>query len=1001
MEEYLKDCESYKLFYFLFLRRMWNFWKSRLRKWISIVASMVLLLSSIMPTVPVFGAWWDDWEAVWEYIYNEASWNASYQNGGLKLYYAWADWASPYREDLWNTVENRAANWSDIVKNENEEPIYNVEIDGYEYTNCVRNWSGAIGAPEAKYPWAVVKMPKPFAGTVKFVYNGGDPVYPYWEDARAFGGWFWAVSIPAMFWDEFKLDAEWHTTFDPSKLVISLVPINPVSNVSYDYIYDETSFNEALNKANSPLSAYYDKNPLEDRWNQSANRAPNRNDRVYSAKIYSSAEDDEWVSVSLGTKWGLNYHWLSYWEDKYFISTESQVWSDEKYQLLDCSLKNEALPQGAEIPDSRLYVWDSDGNFLCRYYVDVPLTNDECVMPANLPDGAVPNLSKDWCVYTVNGAFVPTGKYVKLLSYSFPGLNPDWKAVDQTKFPWIVFSLPKPFAWTINATYESTTVHPWGESQIFSDWYWLIWVPQTFWSEYALNGWQTTFDTDKFSVSLSQTLQSETSLVAVYPTVACGGNQNSILGWTACECIEWYILNEEGNACVEELVDIQAGTTASAADWPDWVSNDISAIEVVESEDAITAWTTDKVVLQQSDIEDISEGEKTSLATAVTADLVQQPSWSSTKKAIVLWVLDLKFWKVPVDAVKSLINGAILFNRPISVKFKVNQPVKFWVKHNLDSKYSTDLLVTKADVDCTNSVDVSNNAYKGDVKTPVNGEVELWSCGASQFVAYTEETVTPSYSWGGGWWGSSSYSCTNLPDNATANNNTKPTKSTKYSYSTDTSKVCTFQCDKGYTWNEKESKCEKSEVADSTDSTKLDEGKAEEKTDSEWSNQTKLDNGFSQEFNDAYEFAFKNGITTKGSIKEADMYGPLTRIAMAKMLSQYAINVLWKKPANIIVPNFPDVSEKMNSDYNDGVTLSYQLWIMWIWINKFRPFDYVTRAEFGTALSRMLYGLADGEWTYYSTHLQKLMEEKIITNDDPSLQELRGYVMIMLMRSAQ
>jgi hypothetical protein len=29
------------------------------------------------------------------------------------------------------------------------------------------------------------------------------------------------------------------------------------------------------------------------------------------------------------------------------------------------------------------------------------------------------------------------------------------------------------------------------------------------------------------------------------------------------------------------------------------------------------------------------------------------------------------------------------------------------------------------------------------------------------------------------------------------------------------------------------------------------------------------------------------------------------------------------------------------------------------------------------------------------------MEEKIITNDDPSLQELRGYVMIMLMRSAQ
>ena len=33
---------------------MWNFWKSRLRKGISIVAALVLLLNSIMPTVPVF-----------------------------------------------------------------------------------------------------------------------------------------------------------------------------------------------------------------------------------------------------------------------------------------------------------------------------------------------------------------------------------------------------------------------------------------------------------------------------------------------------------------------------------------------------------------------------------------------------------------------------------------------------------------------------------------------------------------------------------------------------------------------------------------------------------------------------------------------------------------------------------------------------------------------------------------------------------------------------------
>ena len=73
---------------------------------------------------------------------------------------------------------------------------------------------------------------------------------------------------------------------------------------------------------------------------------------------------------------------------------------------------------------------------------------------------------------------------------------------------------------------------------------------------------------------------------------------------------------------------------------------------------------------------------------------------------------------------------------------------------------------------------------------------------------------------------------------------------------------------------------------------------------------------------------------------------------------------------------------------------------MWINIDKFRPDDLVTRAEFGTALSRMLYATADWEKAYYETHLAKLLEEKIITVDTPDLQELRGYVMIMLMRSA-
>jgi hypothetical protein len=51
-------------------------------------------------------------------------------------------------------------------------------------------------------------------------------------------------------------------------------------------------------------------------------------------------------------------------------------------------------------------------------------------------------------------------------------------------------------------------------------------------------------------------------------------------------------------------------------------------------------------------------------------------------------------------------------------------------------------------------------------------------------------------------------------------------------------------------------------------------------------------------------------------------------------------------------------------------------------------------------LSRMLYNTPDGN-PYYTTHLEKLKTEWIITKADPNMKESRGYVMIMLMRSAK
>ena len=164
-----------------------------------------------------------------------------------------------------------------------------------------------------------------------------------------------------------------------------------------------------------------------------------------------------------------------------------------------------------------------------------------------------------------------------------------------------------------------------------------------------------------------------------------------------------------------------------------------------------------------------------------------------------------------------------------------------------------------------------------------------------------------------------------------------------------------------------------------------------------------ITNWITEELNEAYHFAYENWITTSKNIEKAKMNSPLTRIAMAKMLSQYAINVLWKEPdTSKWTPNFNDISDKLNNQYDNAVTLSYQLWIMWQWTSNFRPNNEVTRAEFATALSRMLYWIKDGKWNtkYYEPHIAKLYEEWIITNTNPKIKEKRWYVMTMLMRTA-
>jgi hypothetical protein len=74
---------------------------------------------------------------------------------------------------------------------------------------------------------------------------------------------------------------------------------------------------------------------------------------------------------------------------------------------------------------------------------------------------------------------------------------------------------------------------------------------------------------------------------------------------------------------------------------------------------------------------------------------------------------------------------------------------------------------------------------------------------------------------------------------------------------------------------------------------------------------------------------------------------------------------------------------------------------MGVGISSFRPFDTVTRAEFGTVLSRAIWGDANnGSDPYYVAHLNALKDEGVMNNiSNPSAKEVRGYVMLMMQRA--
>ena len=155
----------------------------------------------------------------------------------------------------------------------------------------------------------------------------------------------------------------------------------------------------------------------------------------------------------------------------------------------------------------------------------------------------------------------------------------------------------------------------------------------------------------------------------------------------------------------------------------------------------------------------------------------------------------------------------------------------------------------------------------------------------------------------------------------------------------------------------------------------------------------------------AYEWAYNNGITTINDIETARLTDGLTRAELAKMMSQYLNKVLWKEPTTSEKANYADVNSSLG-DLADFIETAYAYKIMWINadgtpLKYFNPNGNVTRAEYATVFSRVLYGdkYNKSEWNYYEDHIKALKEAGILSNDTPTIQEVRGWVMLMMYRS--
>ena len=161
-----------------------------------------------------------------------------------------------------------------------------------------------------------------------------------------------------------------------------------------------------------------------------------------------------------------------------------------------------------------------------------------------------------------------------------------------------------------------------------------------------------------------------------------------------------------------------------------------------------------------------------------------------------------------------------------------------------------------------------------------------------------------------------------------------------------------------------------------------------------------------EEFKKALSFLRSYEMTMFDSIDDYDPYRDLSREEAAKIFSNFAINVLCRKPDLNLKVNYSDV-ENADPTLKPYISLAYQLGVMkgsGMGDGLFRPFDKITKAEVNAVLIRMILKSYLDETqstskTWYSEY-NKVSTELWIINSDVWVEYLsRNTAALMLFRA--